>query len=332
MRRVALLSGLLALFTMPGVAGAASPPTATTGSASAVTSTSATVSGTVNPNGQVTTYNFQYGLTTGYGQTTPTQSAGAGSANVNASAALTALTPGRTYHFRVTATNASGTTTGVDGTFTTVASPPTVATLAPRSTSKNGATLTGTVNPNNAATTYVFEIGTTTRYGLQTKPVSLAPGTSTQAIAAAVDGLQSDRKFHYRLVATNSGGTTMGADQTFTTVAGSRTAPVSVSARTVPTVATTFPYRFVTTGAIAPPARVNRARACKGFVAVRFKSGSRTISLRRATVGANCRFSSHVTFHIPRRVRRGHLRVTVLFSGNGVLSAKAGPAQTVAVG
>lgn len=123
----------------------------------------------------------------------------------------------------------------------------------------------------------------TTGYGLQTKPVSLAPGTTSQAITAAVNGLQPDRRFHYRLVATNSAGTTMGADKRFTTSPGSRTAPVSVSARTVPTVATAFPYRFVTTGAITLPSGVNRARACKGFVAVRFKSGSRT------TLSAPCR-------------------------------------------
>lgn len=332
MRRIVLLSALLALFTMSAVAGAAGPPSATTGSASAVMSTSATVSGTVNPNAQATTYSFQYGPTTVYGQTTATQSGGGGSAAVNASAALTGLKPDTVYHFRITATNASGTTTGADGTLTTAPSPPTVATLAPRSASTHGATLAGTVNPNGAATTYVFEIGMSTAYGLQTKPVSLASGTSAQAIAATVDGLQANRRFHYRLVATNLGGTTTGTDQTFTTSPGSRTAPVSVSAKTVPTVATAFPYRFFTSGSITPPQRVNRARACKGFVAVRFKSGSRTISLRRAAVGGNCRFSSHVTFHIPRRVRRGHLRVTVLFSGNGVLGTKAGPAQTVAVG
>ncbi len=55
MRRIVLLSGLLALLTMSGVAGAASPPTATTGSPSAIMTTTATVSGTVNPNGQATT-------------------------------------------------------------------------------------------------------------------------------------------------------------------------------------------------------------------------------------------------------------------------------------
>lgn len=332
MRRIVLLSGLLTLLTMSGVAGAASPPTATTGSPSAIMTTTATVSGTVNPNGQATTYNFQYGTTTGYGQTTATQLAGAGSSNVNASASLTGLKPDTVYHYRIAATNPSGPTTGADQTFMTASTAPTVATLPPRSTSKNGVTLAGSVNPNGTTTTYVFEIGMTTGYGLQTKPVSLAPGTTSQTITAAVNGLQSDRRFHYRLVATNSAGTTTGADKSFTTSPGSRTAPVSVSARTVPTVATAFPYRFVTTGAITLPSGVNRARACKGFVAVRFKSGSRTISLRRAAVGGNCRFSSHVTFHIPRRVRRGHLRVTVLFSGNGVLSAKAGPAQTVAVG
>src|SRR5205814_8890424 len=47
------------------------PPSVTTGSATAIGRTSATLNGTANPNGSATTANFEYGLTTSYGNTTP---------------------------------------------------------------------------------------------------------------------------------------------------------------------------------------------------------------------------------------------------------------------
>ncbi|HEU0318425.1 MAG TPA: fibronectin type III domain-containing protein, partial [Solirubrobacteraceae bacterium] len=56
----------------------------------------------------------------GYGQQTPTQSAGAGTADVPVSATVTGLTAGTTYHYRLTATNASGPVPGADQTFVTV--------------------------------------------------------------------------------------------------------------------------------------------------------------------------------------------------------------------
>jgi hypothetical protein len=102
-------------------------PTATTGTASAVTAASATVGGTVNPNGRRTTYHFDYGTTTAYGSLAPSPDAVAGSDRTAhaVSASLTGLLPGTTYHFRIVATNSRGTTAGVDASFITApASPP----------------------------------------------------------------------------------------------------------------------------------------------------------------------------------------------------------------
>ena len=95
-------------------------PSVSTGGASSITQSGATVSGTVNPNGQSTTYSFQYGTTTSYGSATSSQVAGSGNTAVNVSATLTGLSPGTTYHYRITATNAAGTAYGSDLTFTTV--------------------------------------------------------------------------------------------------------------------------------------------------------------------------------------------------------------------
>jgi plastocyanin len=99
-------------------------PAATTEAAASVTETGATLKGAVNPNGQATEYFFKYGTTTGYGTETSAQSAGAGMTSVSASAPVTGLAPGTTYHFQLVAHNASGAAPGADHTFTTTAPPP----------------------------------------------------------------------------------------------------------------------------------------------------------------------------------------------------------------
>ena len=94
--------------------------TVTTTAASSVTSTSATLNGTVNPNGASTTVTFEYGTTTSYGSTiTATQSPLTGTTSQSVSASITGLTPGTIYHFRAKATNSVGTSYGTDVTFTT---------------------------------------------------------------------------------------------------------------------------------------------------------------------------------------------------------------------
>jgi 6-phosphogluconolactonase (cycloisomerase 2 family) len=98
---------------------AAHAPTAFTGPASNVTQATATLTGTVNPNGSATTFYFQYGTSTAYGSTTTTQSAGSDTSNHSESASVSGLLPGTTYHFRIVAKNAGGTSDGGDMTFTT---------------------------------------------------------------------------------------------------------------------------------------------------------------------------------------------------------------------
>ena len=99
------------------------PPGLTSVSPSAVGYQSATLAGSTTPRSQATTYYFEYGPTTAYGTQTAPTSAGSGSTPQAVSAPISGLTPQSTYHFRVVATNASGTTTGADQTFTTDAAP-----------------------------------------------------------------------------------------------------------------------------------------------------------------------------------------------------------------
>jgi hypothetical protein len=78
--------------------------------------------------------------------------------------------------------------------------------------------LKGVINPNGRKTTYLFNYGKNTLYGTST-PVTVA-GTGTQAITVRADvaGLAPNTRYHFRLVARNSQGTTNGADRNFKTL------------------------------------------------------------------------------------------------------------------
>jgi len=104
-------------------------PEATTNAASNVTSSGATLNGSVNPRGAATTYKFDYGTSTSYGNSTTAASAGSGTSAVNKSANLSGLAASTTYHYRIKATNSTGTSFGADKTFTTSPSGSTVPVL-----------------------------------------------------------------------------------------------------------------------------------------------------------------------------------------------------------
>ena len=199
----------------------AEAPSATTNAASSVTSTGATLNGTVNANGASTTVTFEYGLTTSYGTTvTATQSPVTGDSNTSVSKAITGLSKGTTYHYRVKGVNSKGTTYGSDQTFTTLAEAPSATTNAASSVTSTGATLNGTVNANGASTTVTFEYGLTTGYGTTVTAVqSPVTGDSNTSVSKAITGLSKGTTYHYRVKGVNSEGTTYGADQTFTTTA-----------------------------------------------------------------------------------------------------------------
>ena len=174
------------------------------------------MTGTVNPNGQATTWHVEYGTSTSYGSRTSTQNAGSGTGNAAVSASLTPLAAGTTYHYRVVATNAGGTSRGADGIFTTP-SAPVATTGAATSVTVSSATLTGTVDPNGRATTWYFEYGTSTSYGSRTAERSAGSGGNAVGVSAPVSGLTPGRTYNFRLVATSDGGTARGANQRFST-------------------------------------------------------------------------------------------------------------------
>ena len=231
---VGVVAALLALTLVSG-AGAATPAV-TTGPTTAVGSASATVTGTVDPNGQSTTWYVEYGTSTSYGSKTSAASAGSGSSATSVSAQLSGLKAGTTYHYRFVATNSSGSDQGSDAVFTTLV-PPDVTTGSASGIGTSSATLNGTVDPNGRDTTYYFEYGTTTSYGTKTSSKSAGSATSGQSESAAITGLQSGRTYHFRLVASSDGGTSTGKDAAFTTSSAPSVQTGDVSSIT-PTTAT----------------------------------------------------------------------------------------------
>jgi hypothetical protein len=209
-----------------GAAPPANAPTATTSSATSIATTQATFGGVVNPNAAATTYQFEYGKTTALGTTIPVSGTpvGSGTNNISVSLVVTGLEPNTLYRYRIKANSAAGTSTGTILSFTTLAAAPSVTTLPVKTVTPTTAFVGASINPQNSPTTFKFQIGTTTAYGLDSPVI-------TAAVAAqygyTFTTLTPNTVYHYRIVATNSAGTSTGADAQFTTPAlADTTAPV----------------------------------------------------------------------------------------------------------
>ena len=194
-------------------------PVITSVAASAVTATTATVNGSVMANSNTVAVSFEYGTTTAYGTTaTGTPATVTGTTVTSVLSNLSGLLPETTYHFRAVGTIGLFKFYGADLTFTTPAAPPTAVTLSATNVDVSSATLNGTVNANNNTTTITFEYGLTTAYGntVNATPASVSGNTVTAA-SANLSSLLLTSTYHYRVVATNLGGTSYGNDMTFIT-------------------------------------------------------------------------------------------------------------------
>jgi hypothetical protein len=135
-------------------AQAAIRPTVSTGGARAVSFASATLNGSVNPNGTDTSYYFQYGLTRAYGGQTLIADAGGATHGVKVSLGVAGLQPLTVYHYRLVGVNSAGASIGSDQTLLTTRVPLSLAILAtPNPVLFGGAvtvqgTLSGTLNAN----------------------------------------------------------------------------------------------------------------------------------------------------------------------------------------
>lgn len=228
-------------------------PTTTTTAASGVGEKSATLNGTVNPNGSETKVYFEYGTTTSYGSKTAEFNVGSGTSAVEQGASITGLNPATTYHYRIVGNNENPEASkGGDQTFRTTG-PPSVLTSAgePEATGE-AATLRGWVNPNGLSTTYQFEYGTSPGSYTNTVPVpagSAGNGTETISVSYTVTGLTRGKTYYYRITAGNSAGTSNGSEVSFTTpnVPGAATGSTSEVTRKCATLVGTVEPHGLTT-------------------------------------------------------------------------------------
>jgi N-acetylneuraminic acid mutarotase len=200
--------------------GCATPTPTPTPIATATATATATFTATPMPTATFTPTPTPTATATTTPSATPT-------ATATATATPTA-TPTATATATPTATATATATATPTATATATATPsPAVTTNPATNVAGFSATLNGSVNPRGSTTTVYFEWGTTTSYG-HTTPAQTRTGNTSLPITANISGLNASHLYHFRIVATNGGGTSFGSDRTFTTLSATG-APVVVT-------------------------------------------------------------------------------------------------------
>ncbi len=308
--------------SITGVAVAASSPTVGTGPATNITDTSATLTATVNPNGNQTGIGFQYGITSAYGQASSTHQVGGGTKPVTVKSTITGLTPGTVYHYHVVALNKAGTASGADRTFTTTGPPPAAVATGPAvNVLKTVATVTGSVNPEGADTTWAVQYGLSASYGAETVPAQpLAKVATSLPVSTTLAGLSPATLFHYRIVAVHNGNViSTGADATFFTEPDRPPKP-RVSAKTTPGRDRHRPYAYSTSGTIGGAGFIPATSRCSGTVTVGYFLGKRRIGTVVAPVGPDCKFTADNSFRRVKAATPATILIKIHFNGNGYIA------------
>jgi len=202
-------------------------PVVNTASATNISTSSANLNATVNPNGSNTNAWFEYGTSpSSLSFTSPTQSIGGGTSNLNVSASVSGLASNTTHYIRAVAQNSAGISYGTILSFTTGffgggganINSPTVSTNGATNILRDSAVLNAVVSPNNDLTSVWFEYGTSSGYfNMTTSPQNIGSGNSGLNTSANVYGLSPNITYYFRVVARNSAGTNYGTILSFTT-------------------------------------------------------------------------------------------------------------------
>ena len=191
-------------------------PVITTLEASAIQLNSATLNGTVNPNGLATEYHFDWGTTASYGNLTTTIAAGSGASAIAVNAPISGLVTGTTYHFRLVAENAEGTTYGFDMTFTPGAA--IVSTTSLSAINSAAATSGGIISSDGGSAITARGVCWSTSPDPLATGNHTTDGTGTGSFSSSITGLQANTEYYARAYATNAYGTWYGYNTPFKTL------------------------------------------------------------------------------------------------------------------
>jgi hypothetical protein len=213
-------------------------PDVSTLAATDLTATSATLNGTISADeGPDATCLFEYTTQEAFNAegfegalTAPCDPAGpfTGNGIEAVSAEVDELSSGTEYVFRIVGSNVNGSSEGDELSFKTLG--PSVSLGSASNVTATGALISGEINPNGEATSFVVQYVTDEQFQIdgydeaQSAPASpreVGSGTEAVKVAQQLLGLTPDTTYHFRLVATNTTATGAGPDRTFTTFAGS---------------------------------------------------------------------------------------------------------------
>ena len=204
--------------------------TSSTGAVSLIGTSSASVTGSVNASFMTTSASVVYGTTATLltGTTTQLMGSATGDTATSLTTDLTGLSPQTTYYYKVVATNSLGTTTGTIRSFTTLGSVPSVASEQSSGLSVSGATVSASVGAGLLSTeaSVVYGTSATLLTGTSTQSMGSATGDTATSLTTDLTGLSPQTKYYFKVVATNSLGTTTGTIESFTTVQDSATASI----------------------------------------------------------------------------------------------------------
>jgi len=307
--------------------------------AQSTTDLTAQLEGGIYPNGANTTYWWEYGTTTAYGQQTPVKDIGSGKQPVSVSDALGGLQASTTYHYRLVAANSFGTEYGYDYTLTTAAnatnastqvpttsttptspttppitpptgappgttgSPPVVGTPRVTGAGANVATIRMTVAAGRAGATYSLQYGTTR--GVSQRLVGPL-GASSSEFSGTLRGLTPGRIYYVRVVVSNAAGSAASATIRF------RTSPVTITRVAL----------AIRRGRLQAVLRCHGRVACRVHLVVRASSrviaaGLLTIRANRSAPVALTLRRAFLTSISKNRGGRPAVKLSVLSSWNG---------------
>jgi uncharacterized protein (TIGR02145 family) len=193
-------------------------PESITQPATNISATGATLNSTVIAHDISTTVTFEYGTSTSYGNTTTsTQSPVTGNNIINASADISGLIPGTTYHFRVKTVNSLGNTIGDDLTFTTATGIPSLTTSPVSNITKNSAISGGNIISDGGALITIRGLCYATSPNPTVNNDIILDVAGTGSFTSKLTCLSYATTYYVRAYAVNSIGTAYGDQLSFTT-------------------------------------------------------------------------------------------------------------------